>query len=168
MDVLIRKYQEQDFESCRQLWFELTQRHRDIYFDQSIGGADPGLAFEHYLKKTSLEGIWGAEQRNHIIAMAGLLMDGDETQIEPIVVLSGFRSQGIGTMLIERLKAEAKTRGATYLSVKPVARNIEAVQCFHRAGFSLLGHMDMFIDLSDGDDQGWVDGVIIHGCTFRY
>jgi GNAT superfamily N-acetyltransferase len=112
--------------------------------------------------------IWGAEQRNHIIAMAGLLMDGDETQIEPIVVLSGFRSQGIGTMLIERLKAEAKTRGATYLSVKPVARNIEAVQCFHRAGFSLLGHMDMFIDLSDGDDQGWVDGVIIHGCTFRY
>jgi GNAT superfamily N-acetyltransferase len=168
MDILIREYREQDFESCRQLWRELTQRHRDIYFDRSIGGDDPGVAFEQYLKKNNLAGIWVAEQGNLVLGMAGLLTDGNEAEIEPIVVRSDYRSRGIGSLLLERLKVEAKVRGVGYLSVRPVARNIEAIQCFHRAGFSLLGHLDMFMDLSDENDQGWLDGVIIHGNAFRY
>ena len=168
MDIRIREYREQDFESCRELWRELTQRHRDIYFDPSIGGDDPGVAFEEYLKKPNLAGIWVAEQDDLVLGMAGLLTDGNEAEIEPIVVRSDHRSRGIGSLLLERLKSEAKARGAGYLSIKPVARNIEAIQCFYRAGFSLLGHIDMFMDLSDGNDQGWLDGVTIHGNTFRY
>jgi GNAT superfamily N-acetyltransferase len=164
----IRQYQESDFESCRKLWEELTQRHRDIYFDPSIGGTDPGSAFERYLKKTDLAGIWVVERNKVVIAMAGLLLDEDEAQIEPIVIRSEFRSQGIGTLLLEKLKAEAKSRGAAFLSIRPVARNVEAIQCFYRAGFSLLGHIDMFMDLSNDNDQGWLDGVTIHGNDFRY
>jgi GNAT superfamily N-acetyltransferase len=53
-----------------------------------------------------------------------LLMDGDQADIEPVVIRSEYRSQGIGTLLIERLKLEAKARGVSYLSIKPVARNI--------------------------------------------
>jgi GNAT superfamily N-acetyltransferase len=165
---IIREYKEQDFESCRKLWEELTQRHRDIYFDSSIGGEDPGSAFERYLKKTDLVGIWIVEQDGLVIGMAGLLIDEDDAQIEPIVIGSDFRSQGIGTLLLEKLKTEAKGRGAEFLSIRPVARNIEAIQCFYRAGFSLLGHIDMFMDLSDENDQGWLDGVTIHGNNFRY
>ena len=168
MDILIRKYQKQDFESCRELWIELTQRHRDIYFDQSIGGDDPGAAFEEYLKKTNLAGIWVAEQESHVVGMAGLLMDGNEAEIEPIVVCSNHRSHGVGSLLLERLKTEAKLCGANYLSIKPVARNVEAIHCFHRAGFSLLGHLDMFMELSEENDQQWKDGVVIHGNTFQY
>jgi len=168
MNTIIRGYQDLDFESCRHLWHELTQRHRDIYFDQSIGGDDPGAAFEQYLKKPELAGVWVVEQDALVLGMAGLLVNGDDAEIEPIVILSEFRSKGIGTLLIERLKIEAKLRGAAYLSIRPVARNIEAIRCFYRAGFSLLGHIDMFLDLSEENDQGWKDGVTIHGNTFRY
>ena len=168
MKVSIREYQDRDLESCKQLWHELTQRHRDIYFDPSIGGDHPDLAFEKYLKKTNVAGLWLVEQDMLVLGMAGLLMEGDEAEIEPIVIRSGSRSKGLGTLLIERLKQEAKALGTKYLSIRPVARNIEAVQCFHRAGFSLLGHIDMFLDLSAEDDQGWVDGVTIHGKAFRY
>ena len=165
---IIREYQEQDFESCRKLWEELTQRHRDIYFDPSIGGEDPGSAFERYLKKTDLAGLWVVEQDGNLIGMAGLLLDEDDAQIEPIVIRSDFRSQGIGTRLLATLKAEAKARGAEFLSIRPVARNIEAIQCFFRAGFSLLGHIDMFMDLKSENNEGWLDGVTIHGNKFRY
>ncbi len=40
MDV--RAYQREDYEACRELWRELTERHRDIYGDPTIGGAIPG------------------------------------------------------------------------------------------------------------------------------
>lgn len=165
---IIREYHEQDFEICRKLWEELTQRHRDIYVDPSIGGEDPGSAFERYLKKTDLAGLWVVEEDEVVVGMAGLLIDQEDAQIEPIVIRSDFRSKGIGTQLLEKLTAEAKGRGASFLSIRPVARNIEAIQCFYRAGFSLLGHIDMFMDLSNENDQGWLDGVTIHGNNFRY
>ena len=168
MYVAIREYQERDLESCKHLWMELTQRHRDIYLDQSIGGDDPGVYFEPYLKKTNLTGLWVAEESSTIVGMAGLLMDDDEAEIEPIVIRSEFRSRGVGTLLIEKLKAEARQRGVEYLSIRPVARNVEAIKCFHSAGFSLLGHIDMFLDLTKESDEGWKDGITIHGHTFRY
>ena len=168
MNILIREYQDKDFESCRKLWEELTQRHRDIYFDPSIGDDEPGSAFERYLKRTDLAGIWIAERDELVIGMAGLLLDGEDAEIEPIVIHSEFRSQGIGAQLLQRLIIETKQRKANFLSIRPVARNIEAINCFHRAGFSLLGHIDMFMDLSDDDDQSWLDDVTIHGNTFRY
>ena len=100
--------------------------------------------------------------------MAGLLINEEDAEIEPIVIHSEFRSQGVGTQLIEKIKTEAKERGVEFLSIRPVARNVEAIQCFHRAGFSLLGHIDMFLDLTEKSDQEWKDGVTIHGYAFRY
>lgn len=168
MNITIREYQDRDLEDCKLLWRELTQRHRDIYLDQSIGGDDPGIYFERYLQKTNLAGLWIAEGDSIVIGMAGLLMDEDEAEIEPIVIRSEFRSRGVGTMLLEKLKTEAKECGVESLSIRPVARNVEAIQCFHRAGFSLLGHIDMFLDLTQENDQEWKDGVTIHGHAFRY
>ena len=168
MNVTIREYHDRDLENCKQLWRQLTQRHRDIYFDQSIGGDDPGSYFGHYLKKTNLAGPWVAEEESMIIGMAGLLIDGEEAEIEPIVIRSEFRSRGVGTLLIEKLKAEASARGVEYLSIRPVARNVEAINCFHRAGFSLLGHIDMFLDLTEQSDEAWKEGIAIHGYAFRY
>jgi GNAT superfamily N-acetyltransferase len=168
MKVVIREYQVDDLESCKELWRELTQRHRDIYSDQSIGGEDAGIHFENYLKKTNLYKLWVAEENSIVVGMAGLLLDEDEAEIEPVVVHSDFRSRGIGTLLIESLKNEARMRGVRYLSIQPVARNVEAIQCFYRAGFSLLGHIDMFLDLTDESDQDWQEGVTIHGHPFRF
>ncbi len=168
MNITIREYQDRDFESCTQLWEELTQRHRDIYSDQSIGGRDPGIYFEHYLQKTNLAGLWVAEEGSFLVGMAGLLVDGDEAEIEPVVVRSELRSQGVGTFLIEKLKSEARERRVVYLSIRPVARNVEAIRTFHRAGFTLLGQIDMFLDLSEDGTREWKDGITIHEHAFRY
>ncbi|MEE9223344.1 MAG: hypothetical protein V3U51_01160 [Thermoplasmata archaeon] len=48
-DVTIRQYQQSDLESCRSLWVDLTQRHRDIYESSTIGGDDPGENFDKHL-----------------------------------------------------------------------------------------------------------------------
>ncbi|HXQ34067.1 MAG TPA: GNAT family N-acetyltransferase, partial [Anaerolineales bacterium] len=154
MNITIREYQDRDFEGCKMLWRQLTQHHRDIYSDQSIGGDDPGIYFERYLQKTNLAGLWVAEE-SLVVGMAGLLIYEEEAEIEPIVIHSDFRSRGVGTQLIEKIKTEAKERGVEFLSIRPVARNVEAIQCFHRAGFSLLGHIDMFLDLTEKSDQEW-------------
>jgi GNAT superfamily N-acetyltransferase len=168
VNISIREYQDGDLESCKLLWRELTQHHRDIYSDQSIGGDDPGIYFERYLEKPNLVGPWIVEDNSIVLGMAGLLVDKEEAEIEPIVIRSEFRSHGVGTLLLERLKAEARKRGVEYLSIRPVARNIEAIKCFHRAGFSILGQIDMFLDLTEESSQGWKDGVNIHGYAFRY
>ena len=44
--ISIRAYEARDLGACRDLWRELTQRNRDIYDDQAIGGDDPGSYFE--------------------------------------------------------------------------------------------------------------------------
>ena len=50
----IRKYGPSDIEPCRALWSEMTQHHRDIYDDPSIGGDNPGLEFDNHLQKVGL------------------------------------------------------------------------------------------------------------------
>jgi N-acetylglutamate synthase-like GNAT family acetyltransferase len=168
VNITIREYQDRDLESCKLLWKELTQHHRDIYSDQSIGGDDPGIYFERYLEKINLVETWIVEENSAVLGMAGLLMHKGEAEIEPIVIRSEFRSHGVGTLLIERLKMEAKKCGVESLSIRPVARNIEAIKCFHRAGFSIIGHIDMFLDLTEESSQAWKDGITIHRHGFRY
>jgi ribosomal protein S18 acetylase RimI-like enzyme len=168
VSATIREYESRDLERCRGLWRELTQRHRDIYASSSIGGDNPGDRFDEYLGTENLAGPWVAVEGSDVVGMAGLLVSGIEAEIEPVIVQTQFRSRGIGTELIDRLKTEARVRGVEYLSIRPVARNVEAIACFHRAGFSLLGHLDMFVRLTDSGDRKWKHGIEIHGHAFRY
>lgn len=168
MDLHIREYESRDLEACRQLWRDLTQRHRDIYQNPTIGGEDPGHLFDEYLTDTRLAGPWVAQEGSAVVGLTGLLIGGVEAEIEPIVIRPERRSRGLGTRLLERMRTEARERGVVYLSIRPVARNVEAITCFHRAGFSVLGHLDMFVKLADSDDRAWKPGVSIHGLSFRY
>lgn len=47
--VVVRNYQDVDRQRCQSLWRELTQWHREIYGDQTIGGDQP----ENYFDKTN-------------------------------------------------------------------------------------------------------------------
>jgi len=168
MDVTIRKYRNDDLAACRKLWVELTQHHRDIYQTQDIGGSEPGKAFDKYLRNERLHGPWVAEHQGVVVGMTGLLVGGSEAEVEPVVVSAGFRSKGVGKKLVRHAVAEARGLGVRFLSIKPVARNIEAFSFFTGQGFNNVGHIELFQELDGSGKRQWVSGMKIHTIDLKY
>ena len=165
--VLIRPYEEADHGACRVLWEQLTEHHRRLYLDRSIGGDAPGAGLDTYLANDARVGSWVAMDRKAVVGFTGLLVHGDEGEIEPVVVAEDHRSRGVGTELLDHVVAEARERGLRNLSIRPVARNAAAIDLFHRSGFQILGHLEMFMDLSERGD--WREGLYhVHGLDFRF
>jgi GNAT superfamily N-acetyltransferase len=54
------------------------------------------------------------------------------------------RGKGTGQKLLDHVIEEAGARGVVCLSVKPVARNEEAIASIHRAGFRTPMHIQLF------------------------
>ena len=163
----IRAYQDADHDACRALWVELTERHRLIYDDPTIGGDDPGAYLDTYLATPERVGSWVAVQEGETVGLTGLFVRGDSAEVEPVVVTERLRGQGIGQALLDAMIDEARSRGLPSLSIRPVARNVEAIALFWRAGFRTMGHLDLFLDLVDRD-YTWRDGLDVHGLPVRY
>jgi N-acetylglutamate synthase-like GNAT family acetyltransferase len=166
--VSIRAYEPRDLEACRALWRELTQRHRDIYEDQAIGGEDPGPAFDEHARRSDLAGLWVAELDGRVVGLTGLTVEGDHGEVEPVVVTLALRSKGIGTRLIETAKEDAMRRGVRYLSIRPAARNIEALSLFRSLGFDVVRGIDLLMELTAEARISRRAGLSIHGQDFRY
>ena len=164
----IRHYTKNDIEICRSLWVEMVQRHRDIYDDQSIGGENPGLEFDHHLESVGPEQIWLADLENQVIGLTSLIQNGEEAEIEPVIVSHQYRGKGIGELLIKHAIDEAKIRGVLCLSVKPVARNKEAISFFYDCGFRTLGHIQLFMWLGESAPDTWKSGMDFLGKSFKY
>lgn len=164
----IRAYKSSDLEQCRSLWAEMVQRHRDIYNDPSIGGNDPGSEFDEHLSRVGPEKIWVAIAGDKIIGLVSLIRDGEQAEIEPIVVASQYRGRGIGRELLSHAIEQARSSGVVCLSVKPVARNEEAITFFHEAGFKTLGHIQLFMWLGPDSPGQWKRGPELFGKRFDY
>jgi GNAT superfamily N-acetyltransferase len=162
----IRAYGPEDLEACRELWRELTQHHRDLYGNQTIGGADPGVHFDAYLKHPKRVASWVAVKDGGVVGLTGLLRDGDEAEIEPVVVAARYRGRGIGRRLLDFAIERAREDGAKSVKIRPVARNAQAMRHFHAAGFTVLGHVEMLQTLAPSR-QEWKPGIDIHGLAFR-
>lgn len=166
--VVVRDYAAADYTAGRMLWAELTEHHRRIYGDPSIGGDDPGSGFDDYLAVPARVGSWVADLDGRVVGLTGLFDRGTSGEVEPVVVTERMRGRGVGRLLIGRAAAEAADRGHEYLAIRPVARNVSAIQRFHDAGFRTLGgHVDLTMDLA-GRRHGWLDGARLHGRDFRY
>ncbi len=165
--VSLRAYQPSDLSRCRDLWLELTQRHRDIYDDQSIGGEDVGMYFDKHLELVGPERIWVAEEDGDILGFVGLILEGESAEVEPIVVTVDRRSEGVGSALLDRAVTEARSLGVRILSLRPVARNREAIAFFHRAGFRTLGHLQLFQYLKDSGAHEGKRGPELFGLDFQ-
>lgn len=165
MTATIRKYQPRDLPSCRTLWTELTQHHRDIYQSPNIGGPDPGKHFDEHLAKVGPDNLWVATHNDTVIALTGLMGEGDQAEVEPAIVSEHHRRKGIGGALMETVIAEARNRGVKYLSVRPVARNAEALRFFTQQGFTNVGHIELFIDLTNRE---WKQGLKIFDLDLKY
>ena len=71
-DAIVRNYAEGDYFACRSLWAELTEYHRIIYGDSTIGGDDPGAGFDDYLAESPRMGSWVAESHGRVVGLTGL------------------------------------------------------------------------------------------------
>jgi len=110
-ELVVRDYAEGDYRACRALWAELTEYHRSIYGDPSIGGDDPGAGFDGYLATSQRIGSWVAESDGRVVGLTGLLDRGRSAEVEPVAVTEAARDQGIGRRLISRVVEEALARG---------------------------------------------------------
>lgn len=161
----IRGYRPEDLTACRALWVELTEHHREIYRAPGIGGDDPGRFFDEHLAAVGADHIWVAEEEGAVIGLTGLIVDGTEGEVEPVVVSRGHRGTGVGSALVAHVIAAAGERGVRTLSVKPVGRNSSAIRFFRDAGFGVIGHIELFMDLAG--DRTWVEGEHIADRTFK-
>jgi GNAT superfamily N-acetyltransferase len=168
MSASTREYRPSDLERCRELWRSLTQRHRDIYEDPTLGGADPGFEFDEHLKHPELHRLWVAELEGQVRGFCGLLIRGEESELEPIVVDPSFRSRGVGALLAQQAISASRGLGVKYVNVRPVARNLEAIRFFHREGFRLLGRFELSIALEGATPFGSTRTTEVHGLEFDY
>ncbi len=167
MKVNIREYRDSDYDACRALWVELTQHHRDIYADQSIGGDDPGAELDSHLKDPKRAKTWVAERKDSVLGFCSLIVEYGSGEIDPVVVTKSDRSKGVGTALLQTAIEEAKSRGMRSVSIQPVARNVDAMRLYRRLGFHILGHIDMTLYLSS-KASNWKPGITIHGEEYVY
>ena len=166
--MTVRDYQSSDLEACRSLWAEMTQRHRDIYEDPSIGGDNPGLEFDAHLARVGPEKMWVATSGGEIVGLVSLIEEEQQAEVEPIVVSSRHRGKGLGRELLNHAVEQAKAAGVLCLSVKPVARNEEAISFFHENGFKALGHIQLFMWLGESSPGQWKPGPELFGKPFDY
>jgi GNAT superfamily N-acetyltransferase len=164
----VRPYRPADHRACRSLWAELTEYHRDLYDDPTLGGPDPGAGFEEYMTRLDLTGLWVADHREDgVVGLVGLLLKGRAGEVEPVIVTQRRRGQGIGTALLNHVAQEARRRGLTRLTVSPLSRNEMGLRCLHAAGYRVLLSVTLTLDL-DARGHEWLDGLDLHGLRFRY
>lgn len=163
--LTIRRYHPADLDSCRSLWRDLTERHREIYGDPSIGGQEPEDFFDKHLRKIGAKNFWVAVVRGKVVGLLGMIIEEDEAEMEPVVVHGSHRGKGVGSALVATAVKEAMKLGVKYLDVRPVARNADAIKFFRERGFENIGRIELFMDFTD---KQWKPGIELHDLPFRY
>jgi [ribosomal protein S18]-alanine N-acetyltransferase len=69
---------------------------------------------------------------------AGLLVNGSEADVQTLGVQPALQGQGLGTLLLRALTAEAARRGATSLLLEVRADNEPAIGLYRREGFERI------------------------------
>ncbi len=180
--IQIRSYRPLDHRQCRALWAELAELDRKVLGDPGIGGADPGAAFEEYLTRLDLSGMWVAEDPEHgVVGLVGLVLGGGyglglasggaprglSGTVEPIIVTDRVRGRGVGRALLEHVAAQARQRGMRRLSVAPSPRNVAGLHALHEAGFDQLAALTLTMNLTPSGGAG-TDILDLHGLPFHY
>lgn len=165
----IRPYELRDERACRALWVQLTDHHRRLYDDPTIGGDDPGAHFtDVYLPTPERVATWVAVEDGDVVGLAGLLDHGPSGEVEPVVVAEHAQGRGIGKRLLDTAVEESRRRGHEWIAIRPVARNVPSITAFHAAGFRTLGgFVDLTLDLRPRRHQ-WHDDAALHGLPFRW
>ena len=84
-----------------------------------------------------------------MVGFIGLILREKEGEVEPLIVDQVHRHKGLGTKLINTVIVEAQKIGLKSLSIKPVLRNLEAMQLFNKQGPKTIGQIELYIDFSE-------------------
>jgi N-acetylglutamate synthase-like GNAT family acetyltransferase len=152
--VHIRPYRPSDRNACLALWVELTERHRDLYDDRSVGSADPEGTLDEYLRTSR---AWVAERDGKVVGLAGAIGLGSKAELEPVVVTANARGQGIGRRLVRAAVSDALAHGAAHVFARPVARNLDAIRFFHACGLDVLTRVELATGLRAGEPRAASD-----------
>ena len=163
--ALVRPYEDRDHDACVRLWVQLTEWHREIYADDSIGGDDLTLWFDRYLAEQKPLHVWVAEVDGRVVGFTGAHDQDQRWELEPIVVDRAFRTGGVGSALVAALVDAARAAGKRGVIVHPAARNVGALRFFHGHGFDVLGQIELVLDLAR--PERWREGERLAGREFR-
>ncbi len=168
-EAAIRSYRPADHSAARALWVEFVEQHRELYGTPQTAG-DPGAAFEEYLTRLDLSGLWVAEDPSDgVVGLIGLIMRGRVGEVEPIVVSAAHRGSGIGRALLDHVAEQARKRSLARLTITPESRNVSALRSLHAAGYDVLSAVELSLDLRDGSGGGRSvgDDIELMGLRFR-
>ncbi|GFJ90640.1 hypothetical protein Prum_042820 [Phytohabitans rumicis] len=166
MAVTIRSYRPGDHSAGRRLWVELAERHRALYEDPGYGGADPGAAFEDYLTRLDLSGMWVADHgrtgggpgRPDHEGSGGRDRAGGRHRGS---ARAGDRPGAAGAR--GRRGAAARAHVPDHL---PESRNVDAIRSLHAAGYDVLSAVQLTLDLGRREHE-WRDGIDMHELRFK-
>jgi ribosomal-protein-alanine N-acetyltransferase len=80
-----------------------------------------------------------AEAEGRLAGYAGMRTVLDEGYITNVAVAPGWRRQGIGSLLLDALRAEAVRRRLSFLTLEVRRSNAPAVSLYEKHGFTLAG-----------------------------
>ena len=164
----IHSYRSADKRACRELWRQLAEKHAEIYSDPRIARENVESFFDEHLERIGPTRIWVATVGSKVVGFVGLVVSGESAEdgeIEPLVVHKNYRGRGIGRSLADTAGREARRLGVKYITVRPVARNREALGFFREIGFDKIGRIELFIDLTA---KKWEQSIELHGMSFEF
>jgi hypothetical protein len=92
-NIRIRNYQRSDRDVCLSLWRELTEWHREIYQDPTIGGDSPEEQSDKHLAKIGPPKIGVPTINSEVAGLTGLDASTLESEIKPLIVIKAHRNR---------------------------------------------------------------------------
>ena len=108
-----------------------------------VGEIDDAQRFKLFLEKNPQLSIL-AEENGDIIGTALGSFDGRRGYIQKLVVDKGFRKQGLGQQLVEKVLEKLKTLGVTYI---PISVEKDLIHFYEQCGFKKTDQIPMNINL---------------------
>jgi len=85
-------------------------------------------------------------ERNHgsLLGFVIARINSEDCELENIVVADGVQRQGIGSGLVQALKAEVQRQGATRIFLEVRESNSPARALYEKCGFQIIGHRSSY------------------------
>jgi len=153
----IREFTAADLADCLKLGKEIIDYHRKIYEDPKIPYRDKELR-EKLLKREENRMKFVAVKGNKVVGLLILTIKkerGSLCEIEDLVITESERGRGIGIALINHAKKVAAEKVCDEIVAKVSARNISAINFYHRNGLMYVGMVELFMPISKKRKRNW-------------